>query len=161
VEVVAATLEDAPGREEILEDDFCGWKHNVLLGFECVERGCPVACVPLEYAGTEIEGAPSGAELDFLNRQGIRFLFDEFLFTHMTGLHASAFLLHPRARTRLDALWPAEDLRAPHAGIALFCFSKKPGQLVNGVWTIRLTKCDLNSELESCQVSKKRHRLLE
>jgi len=125
VEVVAATLEDVAGREEILKDGFCGWKHNVLSGFEGVESGGPVPCVPLEDAGTEIEGALSGAELDILNRQDIRCLFDEFLFTHMTGLHASAFLLHPRARTRPDALWPADDLRAPHSGIALFLLFHK------------------------------------
>jgi hypothetical protein len=99
VEVVAATFHDVPCREKILKNRFRAWKHNVLSGAECFERGCPVLCVPLEYPGTEIERAPFGAELDFLNRQRIRCLFAEFLFAYMTGLHASAFLPHQRART--------------------------------------------------------------
>ncbi len=111
VKVAAATIEDVPSREKVVEDGFCRWKHIVLSNFErySIACGCPVPCVPLEDAGTEIEGAPSGTELDFLNRYGILFFFAEFLFTHVTGLHASAFLLHPRAATRLDALWPAGD----------------------------------------------------
>jgi hypothetical protein len=34
VEVVAATFDDVPRREEILEHCFCRWKHNVLSGLE-------------------------------------------------------------------------------------------------------------------------------